>query len=117
MSTTVSSTMSSKAASHKRLGRKGPGLKRPGAVLCLLTAMLSGTVWAEACTYREALMALEQGNSVRGLALMRIARRDGDRRAEDYLLQRDLPLTADGNDERPLATLLSEWRVSDTSGR
>jgi hypothetical protein len=79
--------------------------------------MLSGTVWAEACTYREALMALEQGNSVRGLALMRMARRDGDRRAEDYLLRRDLPLTADGNDERPLATLLSEWRVTDTTGR
>jgi len=30
-------------------------------------------------------MALENGNAVRGLALMRMASREGDRRAERYL--------------------------------
>lgn len=44
---------------------------------------------AEACTYREAIMALERGNVDRGLALMRMASRDGDRRAENYLLAQD----------------------------
>jgi hypothetical protein len=112
MFSSCSSINISATASHKRLGFKGLGV-----AASLLTALLSSAVWAEACTYREALMALEQGNTGRGLALMRMARRDGDRRAEAYLVQRDLPLTADGSDEQPLARLLSAWRVADTVGR
>lgn len=58
--------------------------------MLLLLAGLMGTAEASAiaCTYREAVMAMEQGNTVRGLALMRMASRDGDRRADDFLLNR-----------------------------
>ena len=46
---------------------------------------LSDGVFAEACSYQEAIMALQQGNQVRGLALMRMASADGDVRARGYL--------------------------------
>jgi len=48
-------------------------------------SVASGTALAESCTYRGAIMALEQGNTVRGMALMRMANRDGDERANSYL--------------------------------
>lgn len=54
-----------------------------------VAAIPSGAVLAEACTYREALMALEQGNAVRGMALMRMAGLDGDHRADVYLIRYD----------------------------
>lgn len=57
------------------------------SITCL--AMLSGAAWAEACTYREALMALEQGNALRGMALMRMASNDGDQRASQFLAEND----------------------------
>jgi hypothetical protein len=53
--------------------------------LLLTLLVTSGTVTAGACTYREALMALQQGNATRGLALMKMASRDGDVRATRYL--------------------------------
>ena len=59
-------------------------------VLLVTTALASGVVLAEACSYREALMALEQGNTIRGMALMRMAGHDGDRRANDYLTRHKL---------------------------
>jgi hypothetical protein len=63
-------------------------------------------------------MALEQGNMTRGLALMRMARRDGDPRAERYLVQRNLPLVAEGSPaEAPLAELLATWTVTAAGGR
>jgi hypothetical protein len=66
-------------------------LKMPSLALLVLLAGMLGThsAFAEACTYREAIMALERGNVDRGLALMRMASRDGDRRAERYLLEQD----------------------------
>ena len=57
-------------------------------LICLICS-LSGAVMAGSCAYREALMALEKGNVVRGMALMRMADRDGDRRASHYLATRD----------------------------
>jgi len=61
------------------------------ATLLVLVGSLPGVseVYAGSCAYREAMMALEKGNSVRGLALMRMASRDGDHRAERYLQERD----------------------------
>ena len=58
----------------------------------LLLVAVSGSAFAGACTYGEAIMALEQGNTVRGLALMRMANRDGDERASRYFveIQRDV---------------------------
>ncbi len=44
--------------------------------------------YAAACTYNEAILALEQGNQVRGLALLNMAARDGDQRATQYLVSR-----------------------------
>lgn len=42
---------------------------------------LATAVYAEACTYNEALMAFQQGNAARGQALMSMAAKDGDERA------------------------------------
>jgi len=47
-------------------------------------AIIASNVMA-ACTYSEAIMALNTGNSVRGLALMSMAAKDGDRRATQFL--------------------------------
>jgi hypothetical protein len=44
-------------------------------------AAAATVVYAEACTYNEALMAFQQGNAVRGQALMTMAAKDGDQRA------------------------------------
>ncbi len=52
-------------------------------------SVASGSALAGACTYREAVMALEQGNTIRGMALMRMANRDGDERASRYLIVMD----------------------------
>jgi hypothetical protein len=41
----------------------------------------AAVVHAEACTYNEALMAFQRGNTVRGQALLTMAAKDGDRRA------------------------------------
>ena len=56
-------------------------------LLFLLLVVASGSVLSEPCTYGEAIMALEQGNTVRGMTLMRMANRDGDERANRYLAQ------------------------------
>ncbi len=45
----------------------------------------SSPLLAGACSYREGILALQQGNSIRGLALLRMASRDGDPRASLYL--------------------------------
>ncbi len=45
----------------------------------------SSPLLAGACSYREGIMALQQGNAIRGLALLRMASRDGDPRASLYL--------------------------------
>lgn len=54
--------------------------------LLMVSFFLSGAVSAtavnaEACTYNEALMAFQQGNTVRGQALLTMAAKDGDQRA------------------------------------
>ena len=59
------------------------------SLLFLLLIFASGLVQSEACTYREAIMALERGNTPRGMALMQIASKDGDRRASDFLALKD----------------------------
>ena len=58
------------------------------SLLFLLLLISSGLVQAGACTYREAIMAFERGNTHRGMALMQMAGKDGDRRASDYLALR-----------------------------
>lgn len=67
-----------------------------GSVAC-------GSALAEACTYREAIMALERGNTVRGLALMRMANRDGDEQASRYLAMRDRQLEKTGSEKTEMA--------------
>ena len=69
-------------------------MKTPAKIACfVLLAMASSSVYsAGACTYREAIMALERGNSVRGVALMRMAHRDGDERASQFLAKLDIPV-------------------------
>lgn len=63
---------------------------RPFNIICavLLSAFLTFNVQA-ACTYSEAVMALNKGNLVRGQALMKMAARDGDQRAVSFLASSD----------------------------
>ncbi|KPJ92553.1 MAG: hypothetical protein AMJ53_09145 [Gammaproteobacteria bacterium SG8_11] len=49
--------------------------------LFICGAFNASLVNAEACTYNEALMAFQQGNIVRGQALITMAAKDGDQRA------------------------------------
>lgn len=73
----------------------------------LLLLATSSASHAGACTYREAIMALEQGNAVRGMALMRMASRDGDGRATSYLArlaaEREVALDDKNKTQRALA--------------
>lgn len=74
-------------------------------LVSLMGAVLSASAGAEACTYREAIMALEQGNSPRGMALMRMASSDGNSRAAEFLMrQGDIAAT-------PTTNLLIEARA------
>jgi hypothetical protein len=51
-------------------------------VLFIIAGMTTAfAVHAEACTYNEALIAFQQGNAVRGQALLTMAAKDGDPRA------------------------------------
>ncbi len=78
---------------------------RPFIVLLPLLFLLgfSSPVLAGACSYREGIMALQQGNPIRGMALLRMARRDGDPRASLYLAS--LQASADKQASVPLAVL------------
>ena len=51
----------------------------------VLGLVVCGNVGAEACSYREALIAYENGNQRRGDALMKMAANDGDSRAVAFL--------------------------------
>jgi hypothetical protein len=68
----------------KRIVEKAHYFSIPGV---MLGALFSASVMAEACTYREAIMAFERGNDVRGMVLMQMANHDGDVRATEYLAQ------------------------------
>ncbi|WP_455222146.1 hypothetical protein [Kaarinaea lacus] len=48
------------------------------------TVLMSANLHA-ACTYNEAVMAFNNGNQIRGHALMKMAARDGDERAVHFL--------------------------------
>lgn len=76
--------------------------------LSLLLLLFSGQALAEACTYRDAIMALQQGNQVRGMALLRMASRDGDLRASLYLAS--LEAGADKPASAPLPVLAKSTR-------
>jgi hypothetical protein len=60
---------------------------RPFITCCafIFFTVLVSNVYAEACTYSEAMMAFKSDNLVRGEALMKMAARDGDPRAVAYL--------------------------------
>ena len=55
------------------------------SILVMVSLSLPLLASAEPCTYREAIMAYQNGNTVRGDALMKIAANDGDNRAVVYL--------------------------------
>ena len=59
-------------------------------IFIVLMMLLFGnvSVYAESCTYSEAVMAIKQGNTVRGTALLKMAANDGDQRAIRFLKQR-----------------------------
>ena len=50
-------------------------------VFAACSTVAATAVYAEACTYNEALMAFQKGNVVRGQALLSMAAKDGDQRA------------------------------------
>ena len=75
-------------------------------------ATIASNVMA-ACTYREAIMALTRGNSVRGLALMNMAAKDGDWRATQFLAasQRNTVVKSgsDTKDDTDLYDIQGAW--------
>ena len=64
-------------------------------------------VHAEACTYNEALMAFQQGNTVRGQALLRMAAKDGDQRAVAMFAAMKETLASDYDAEDAMRMLLA----------
>ncbi|MDH5327360.1 MAG: hypothetical protein OEZ68_01140 [Gammaproteobacteria bacterium] len=58
---------------------------RSRLMVLLFSLLVAGSAFAEACSYREAMIAYENGNKVRGDALMRMAANDGDVRAQTFL--------------------------------
>jgi len=54
----------------------------------ILQGVLYTNVYAAACSYNEAILALKSGNEIRGVALLNMAARDGDLRAVEYLAAR-----------------------------
>jgi len=54
-------------------------------IIFIFLIILSFNCFAEACTYNEAIAALQHNNQHRGLNLMRMAAKDGDERAILYL--------------------------------
>lgn len=72
-------------------------IKRNCISVCCFLALsaVSTHAFAEACTYNEAILALKQGNEVRGMALLTMAARDGDDRAVNYLALRNSQKSAD----------------------
>ncbi len=75
----------------------------------LLAFVFPAMSHGEACTYDEALMALQNGNLIRAHTLMRMAARDGDRRALHYLANTGLP--------SPLAKIPEEKAPSRQTGK
>ncbi len=60
-------------------------MKKLPALIILSGLIFPLFAYADACTYGEAIMAFKQGNTTRGVALMNMAAKDGDQRAEKYL--------------------------------
>lgn len=67
----------------------------------------AGNVLAGGCAYSGARMAMERGNTMRGMALMRMASRDGDPRAVQFLAARNRD--AGGAPEALSADLRVAW--------
>ena len=77
------------------------------SVMFLSLSVTSSSVFsAGACTYQEAIMALEQGNSVRGMTLMRMAFNDGDERAGRFLASKNMIVKNFTNSAKPQAVQL-----------
>ena len=76
------------------------------AVLLLASLLASvGNVYAEACTYDDAKLAIQKGNQVRGLNLMTMAANDGDLRAVKFLSDYDQHLVIKLEEKIDLITL------------
>lgn len=58
----------------------------------------------QACTYNEALLALQQGNTIRGQALMKMAASDGDQRAVKFLASFETLAEKQGIEKLPLVS-------------
>jgi len=56
-------------------------------------------VFAEACTYDEAIQALQKGNHIRAVTLLHMAARDGDKRASKLMAELKIPIN---NQSHPL---------------
>ena len=69
-----------------------------------LTISFSSAVFAEACTYSEARIALKNGNEFRANTLMKMAAKDGDLRAIAYLEQH---MKKQSGDSRPVQLALN----------
>jgi len=79
-----------------------------------LLFFVSTQVHAEACSYDEAILALQHGNALRAHALLQMAARDGDKRAQRMVSALQLPLPLDSQNQA-LQSRLAENSVSISS--
>lgn len=88
------------------------------AISAVLFSALVVTNVQAACTYSEALMAFNNGNLVRGQALMKMAARDGDQRAERFLASSNLKKYRDqekGNAMNQLQLVLDSYNAKQST--
>ena len=95
---------------------------RPIIASCavLISVLLASSANAEACTYNEAMMALNNGNLVRGQTLMRMAARDGDQRAMVFLASLERKMNQSkgaGNALHDTLAVLSASATAQTTAR
>ena len=71
--------------------------------ICLIIGLsvFANKLFAEACTYNEALAAFSNGNQIRGISLMKMAANDGDLRATRFLINQNRRFAIESN---PLTT-------------
>ena len=89
---------------------------RPIVCCAILISTLLASGAHAACTYNEAIMALNNGNLVRGQALMRMAARDGDQRAMHFLASYESNQDQSGKAGKSLSELLLVLNSSSSAG-
>lgn len=89
-------------------------------LMIFMLFFVSTQVHAEACSYDEAILALQRGNTVRAHALLKMAASDGDKRAQRLVATLQLPTIAATQTSNSAVRSLAQFSsnsVSDSSAQ